>query len=117
IRTAEHEGTLVLIIEEGGKEVVIYIMAEEDRSVVYVIASANPPMTVGGRALDLLKSSWEIVDRGIPCKVCLNEDVVVVEHDIDPCHLNKESLLESIYFTAESMLYLMDKLSSECSEG
>ncbi|MEM0017530.1 MAG: hypothetical protein QXJ48_01160 [Candidatus Korarchaeum sp.] len=117
ISTAEHGGALILILEEKGKEVAVYIMAEEERGILYILASANPPMRLNGRALDLLKASWEVVDRGVPCKVCLNEDIVVVEHDVDPCHLTKDSLLEGIYFAAESMLYLMGKLGSEDAEG
>lgn len=116
IETVEQDGALVLMIEDKEGEVVIYLMAEEERGIVYVLASANPPITLEGRALDLLNLSWEIVDRGIPCKVCLNGDAVMVEHDLDECHLTRESLLESIYFAAEAMLYLMSKLTG-CVEG
>lgn len=116
VKLAEREGALILMVEDEGREVIVYIMAEEERGIVYVIASANPPISLGERALDALKASWEIADRGVPCKVSLNGDIVVVEHDIDSCHFTKESLLESIYFAAESMLYLMKRLS-EASEG
>lgn len=117
VGVAEHENTLILVIEEKGNEVVIYMMAEEDRGILYILASANPPMRLEERALDFLKASWEIVDRGIPCKVCLNEEIIVVEQDIDPCHLTKDFLLESVYFAAESMLYLMEKLGSRNAES
>jgi len=109
LSVAEHEDALVLIIEEEGKEVAVYMMADEEKRLVYVMASANPPITLRS-AIDLLKASWEIVDRGVPCKISLNEDIVLIEHDLDECHLSKESLLESIYFSVESMLYLMERL-------
>jgi hypothetical protein len=109
LSVAEHEDALVLIIEEEGKEVAVYMMADEEKKLVYVMASANPPITLRS-ATDLLKVSWEIVDRGVPCKISLNEDIVLIEHDLDECHLSKESLLESIYFSVESMLYLMERL-------
>ncbi len=112
LSVAEHEGALVLIIEEGGKEVVVYVMADEERKLVYVMASANPPIKMKS-ATDLLRASWEIVDRGVPCKISLNEDIVLIEHDLDECHLSKESVLESIYFSVESMLYLMERLEKE----
>ncbi len=117
IETVEHEGTLVLMVEERGNEVIIYVMAEEERGIVYILASANPPLSLKVSALDFLKISWELVDRGIPCKLCLNEDVVVVEQDIDACHLSRESLLEGIYFTVESMLYLIDRIGGGAAEG
>jgi hypothetical protein len=109
LSVAEQEDALVLIIEEEGKEVAVYMMADEEKRLVYVMASANPPITLRS-ATDLLKASWEIVDRGVPCKISLNEDIVLIEHDLDECHLSKESLLESIYFSVESMLYLMERL-------
>jgi len=109
ISVTEQGGALVLIVEEEGKEVVVYMLADEEKKLVYIMASANPPIKLRN-ATDLLKASWEIVDRGVPCKISLNEDIVLIEHDLDECHLSKESLLESIYFSVESMLYLMERL-------
>jgi len=109
LSVAEHEGALALIIEEEGKEVIVYMMADEERKLVYIMASANPPIMLRS-AIDLLRASWEIVDRGVPCKISLNENIVLIEHDLDECHLSKESILESIYFSVESMLYIMERL-------
>lgn len=109
VSVAEYEGALALVIEEGGKEVVVYITADDGNGLVYVMASSNPPIELGGSATEFLRASWEIVDTGIPCKISLNEGIVLVELDLDLCHLNRESLLESIYYVAESMFRLIDK--------
>lgn len=115
------EDMLVLLIGEGGREVVVYIIAEEERKVAYVLASAYPPIKAEGRELDILRASWELVDRGVPCKVGVDKDSVVVEVDLDECHIKKDVLLESIYFAAEGMLTIADKLregeSPEAAEG
>lgn len=113
IKAVEREGTLVLMVEEGGKEVVIYVMAEEDRGLIYILASASPPIILKSGFSEVLRASWEIADRGIPCKVCMSNDTLAVEHDLDACHFTKNSLLEGIYLAAESMFYLMERLGSE----
>lgn len=116
IKAVEREGTLVLMVEEEGKEVVIYVIVDEGRGLIYVMASANPPMILKSGFTDVLRASWDIADRGIPCKVCVSDDTVLVEQDLDSCHFTGDSLLESIYLAAESMFYLMEKLSGERTE-
>ncbi len=115
------EDMLVLLIGEGGREVVIYIVAEEERKIAYILASAYPPIKAEGKELDILGASWELVDKGIPCKVGVDKGSVVVEVDLDGCHIKKDVLLESIYFAAEGMLTIASKLregeSPEAVEG
>ncbi len=101
---------LVLMIGEEGKEVVIYIVAEEERGVAYILATSYPPLSAEGRELDLMRASWDLVDRGIPCKVAVDRGSAVVEMDLDRCHLKKDYLLESIYYVAESMLTLVERM-------
>ncbi|MDK2383512.1 MAG: hypothetical protein QI199_01725 [Candidatus Korarchaeota archaeon] len=105
------EGMLVLMIGEEGKDVVIYIVAEEKRGVAYVLATAYPPLKAEGRELDLMRASWDLVDKGIPCKVAVDRGSAVVEMDLDRCHLKKDYLLESIYYVAESMLTLLERMT------
>lgn len=112
------EGMLVLMVSEDGKEVVIYVVAEEDKGLVYVLATTYPPVEVEGRELDLLRISWDLVDRGIPCKVGADKGSAVVEVDLDRCHLTRDYLLGSIYYTAESMMVIMDRLGPhEAGQG
>lgn len=106
----KEEGMLVLMVGEKGKDVVIYIVVEEERGVAYILATAYPPLKADGMELDLMRASWNLVDKGMPCKVAVDRGTAVVEVDLDRCHLNKEYLLESIYYVAESMLTLLDML-------
>lgn len=102
-------GMLVFMVGEKEKEVVIYIVTEEERSQTYILATSYPPLKAEGWELDLMRASWDLMDEGIPCKVAVNRDFVIVEMELDSCHLNKDYLLESIYLVAEGMLSIMDK--------
>ncbi len=109
---------LALLVGEEEKEVIIYIATEEDKEAAYVMATAYPPVNVEGKELDLLRASWDLVDKGIPCKVGADMNSAVVEIDLDRCHLTKDYLLESIYYAAESMMNIAGRLADDGdSEG
>ncbi len=103
---------LALMVGEEEKEVVVYIITEEEKGAVYVMATSYPPVNVKGRELDLLRASWDLVDKGIPCKVGSDTDSAVVEIDLDRCHLTKDYLLRSIYYAAESMMEIAGRLAN-----
>ncbi len=104
---------LALMVGEEGKEVVVYVVTEEEKGAIYVMATSYPPVSVKGRELDLLRASWDLVDRGIPCKVGADMDSAVVEIDLDRCHLTKDYLLKSIYYAAESMINIAGRLADD----
>ncbi len=104
---------LALLVGEGDKEVVIYIATEEDKEAAYIMATAYPPVSVKGNELDLLRASWDLVDKGIPCKVGADMNSAVVEIDLDRCHLTKDYLLESIYYVAEGMMNIAGRLADD----
>ncbi len=104
---------LALMVREKEKKIVIYMVAEEEKGAVYVMATAYPPVSIKGKELDLLRVSWDLVDRGIPCKVGANMGSAVVEIDLDRCHLTKDYLLKSIYYAAESMMNISGRLADD----
>ena len=105
----QEEGMLVLMIGEEEREVVIYIVTEEEREIAYILATAYPPLKAEGRELDLLRASWDLVDKGLPCKVAMDRGSAVVEMDLDRCHIDRDYLLRSVYYVAEGMLSLMKR--------